>query len=661
MRFVGGVSRKPQCSALVEFFIDFPVKSGDHSGMFIRTKTTPYGKTRVQIVQSIRSGSQVTQRVVRHVGTADSDEQLRQLRVLGRTIIEELNQAASPQQSLLTPKQHAELYEHSRAALLASRQARKPVSFGVDVSDCREIARVGAGVREAMSELIRQLGWDQLLGARRHSANQILRELILGRLSQPLSKRATVRDLKEHDEVPLNLDYVYRTMDQLDDGLIGKIKKQSLESAQTLYDEPISVVFYDTTTLAFASEREDEDPQEEKSTDKSADKQAAKPATEADPGIRYKGYSKDGKPHRVQVMLALLVNPDGIPMGYELFPGNTVEITTLITAIEQLQQNHPGVRFTLVADAGLISANNEALLQARNIPSLLGARLKAQKAPVREWILEEDGFLPWEGQDKPGKPNKSGKPKRVERYKVRTMDQDKNQHKGKDPEKDNNKARLIVTHCDRRARKDARLRDRQIARLKRRLEHNGSPASLSQRGSARFLSFPDGQVQLNEAKINEATRWDGLHGLQAWGLDDSDPRALIRQYRRRWEIEACFRTNKHDLKIRPIFHWKPRRIRGHIAICYMAFCCLQHLRHRLAIRGTPMSPAAIRRALNSLQFSLLEHNKTRQQFAMPSKTTAEASRIYRCLGLKWNESPFPVPVKERTSRKTSNPKSRPPT
>ena len=627
--------------------------------MFIRTKTaTSSGRTRVQIVQSVRDGPRVNQRVVRHVGTADSDEQLRQLRLLGRTLIEALNQAASPQQSLLTPKQHAELYEHSRAALLEARQARKPVSFGVDVADCRETARVGAGVREAMSELYRQLGWEGLLGARRHSGNQILKELVLARLSPPLSKRATVRDLKEHDEVPLNLDYVYRTMDQLDDSLIGKIKKRSLEAAQTLYDEPISVVFYDTTTLAFASEREDEAPREEKPKDKpadpSVDQRTSPPAT--DPGIRYKGVSKDGKGHRVQVMLALLVNADGIPMGYELFPGNTVEITTLITAIEQLQQNHPGVRFTLVADAGLISAKNEALLRDRNIPYLMGARLKGHKAEIKEWVLDEDGWLPWEAKAKPARANQ---PKRVTRYKVRTVDQDKEKHRNRDneqdPDKNQRKARLIVTHCDRRARKDARLRDRQIARLKKRLEKSGTPASLSPSGSARFLSFPHGQVQLNEARIAEAARWDGLHGIQAWGLDDQDPKSLIRQYRRRWEIEACFRTNKHDLKIRPVFHWKPRRIRAHIAICYMAFCCLQHLRHRLAVRGHPMSPDAIRRALNGLQFSLLAHKKTGKQFAMPSKTTAEASRIYRCLGLTWNESPFPVPVKERKSRKPSTP------
>ena len=94
--------------------------------MFIRTKTaTSSGRTQVQIVQSVRDGPRVNQRVVRHVGTADSDEQLRQLRLLGRTLIEALNQAASPQQSLLTPKQHGELYEHSRAALLEAKAGQE--------------------------------------------------------------------------------------------------------------------------------------------------------------------------------------------------------------------------------------------------------------------------------------------------------------------------------------------------------------------------------------------------------------------------------------------------------------------------------------------------------------------------------------------------------
>ncbi len=115
--------------------------------MFIRTKTTPYNKTKVQIVRSVREDGKVRQKMVRHVGTAGSDEELCQLRVLGQTIIERLRQTASPQQSLLTPKQHAELYEHSREALLAARKAKKK-SRSVSGSILRNAGRFPGWGRE---------------------------------------------------------------------------------------------------------------------------------------------------------------------------------------------------------------------------------------------------------------------------------------------------------------------------------------------------------------------------------------------------------------------------------------------------------------------------------------------------------------------------------
>ena len=120
------------------------------------------------------------------------------------------------------------------------------------------------------------------------------------------------------------------------------------------------------------------------------------------------------------------------------------------------------------------------------------------------------------------------------------------------------------------------------------------------------------------------------------------------QYRGLSEIEACFRANKHDLRIRPVFHRKERRVRAHIAICYMAFCCLQHVRHRLAAHGDRMSPDRIRRALNDLQIGILHDARRSRTFGLPSAASSDARKIYRTLGLKWNPAPF---VYERRERK----------
>ncbi len=237
----------------------------------------------------------------------------------------------------------------------------------------------------------------------------------------------------------------------------------------------------------------------------------------------------------------------------------------------------------------MISRDNEAALQARGTPYILGARLKSRKADETRQILDLDGYVPWE---------RGARSRSIGSY--RTIEA--------------GACRLVVTHSPRRARKDAHDRQRQIDRLRKKLARTGSAAEQSNRGTARFLDFPEGKVEINEAKIAAAARWDGLRGVV--DLDDRDPCDLVIQYRQHAEIEACFRANKHDLRIRPVFHWKPRRVRAHVAICYMAYCCLQHLRFRLTAQGKPMSPDRIRRALNDLYYVILRETDGTGRFAI---------------------------------------------
>ena len=106
-----------------------------------------------------------------------------------------------------------------------------------------------------------------------------------------------------------------------------------------------------------------------------------------------------------------------------------------------------------------------------------------------------------------------------------------------------------------------------------------------------------------------------------------------------------FRTSKHDLRIRPIYHWTPRPDSGaHCNLLYMAFYCVQCLCHRLRVLGHLMSVKSMRRQLNALQFSVLVKSATDEKYAMPSRASAQAKRIYRSVSLSWNESPFRLRV-----------------
>ena len=312
-----------------------------------------------------------------------------------------------------------------------------------------------------------------------------------------------------------------------------------------------------------------------------------------------------------------------MPVGYQIFPGSMYEGHTLSESFDQLRKRFAHAQFTLVADAGMINKDNQKWLEDNGIAYVMGARLKSQSESFQNKVLKADDFKPW-GDSVPKQAD-------VAQYKVLCQ----------------NARQVIVTYSPRRARKDAHKRAEGIEKLNKRLQKSKQPKSVSQRGYARFLNFPEGQVAVDQNKVEKAARWDGIHGIVAWGLETSDPRELVRRYRRLWEIEACFRTNKHDLKIRPIYHWKPKRVRAHIAICYMAFCCVQHVRYRLRLLGHEMSADVIRRELNALQVSILVESPSQDQYGMPSRASSDAKRIYRSVGLSWNEQPFAVSATER--------------
>ena len=121
-------------------------------------------------------------------------------------------------------------------------------------------------------------------------------------------------------------------------------------AVQQLLREPLEVVLMDVTTLSFASEVED--------------------------ALRRKGYSKDGKPHRMQVVLALVQTKQGLPVGYRLFAGHVSEVKTLEPMIEQLRRQYKMQRVVVVADAAMASQENMAMMKARGLDWVVAARLR---------------------------------------------------------------------------------------------------------------------------------------------------------------------------------------------------------------------------------------------------------------------------------------------
>jgi len=553
--------------------------------MFIRTKKTPRSNsTSVQLVESFRDHGKIKQRVVRHIGTTDDPEKLEELKTLADVIKTELYHQKLSERG--APK-------HNHYA--CSIGENSPSQDKLMAMSLEETARLVVGIHDIYGALYEELGFSNLFSRpkQRTSAAKICREIVLARIACPKSKRASVELLEEEFGIKINLDHIYQMMDKMDDRFYERIQQQALAMTLKLTGEKLRVLFYDATTLYFESFIEDE--------------------------LKQNGYSKDMKFNQPQVLLALFVTEKGLPIGYELFPGSTFEGHTLIPTLEKLKTRYQLEEVIFVADRGLFSEANLKLLEENNFKYIVGARIKNVSKKLQGLILDETNYRPiniqWNTKRK-----KKNKEKPVQR--IALFEKGGGRH-------------LIVHYHSQRAEKDARDRSKSIEKLYKKLAKSKDPKSLlNNYGYKKYINVKgEAKLQLNEAKIEEAARWDGLLSVIT-NIDDRPPEDLLKHYRGLWQIEESFRINKHDLKMRPIYHWKPHRVKAHIAISFMAFVCVRHLEYRVALQSEKLSPEDIRKSLRRTQVSIIHDKKTGNSFLLPSKVNPYAKEIYRIMRIK---------------------------
>ena len=277
-----------------------------------------------------------------------------------------------------------------------------------------------------------------------------------------------------------------------------------------------------------------------------------------------------------------------------------------------MQRRHQVERTVCVADRGMLSAENLDAMDKMGNEYVVGARLRNLPSALKEQVLDLDAFGPLEGSQS----------RRVGEW----------EHKGR---------RLIVVFCPKRARKDAHDRRKAVERLLGMLERSDNPKELlSNHGATRFIAVEgDARLTVNPEKIAAAERWDGFAGVIT-NLHDAAVTEVLSHYQGLWQVEESFRITKHDLRVRPVWHWTPDRIRAHIAISFMAFACVRHLAYRVAIQKHRMSPEVIRSALVHRQCSILRCRHSGNRYVVPSKPTPAAEQIYATMGLPLTTTPY---------------------
>lgn len=548
--------------------------------MFIRTKKKNEERVSVQIVANVRDGNKVKQKIIRHVGVAYNPKELKQLKDLATFIKISLEEEQQPN---LIPSD-----DLAKKAIEARLKKEKELEeLNVNLKSLREEARTTIGIHEVFGCLYQQLNFDKILSNRSSTSKSYLENIVMARISNPSSKRSTVKSLKEDFGIRLNLDMVYRMMDKLDSKAVDKIKDLSYVGGQNLLNCKFDVLFYDATTLYFESVEEDE--------------------------LKSKGYSKDMKFNQSQILLAVMVTTSGIPVGYEVFAGNKFEGHTLKEAMSRINAKYNIDRICIVADRGLLSAENLEYLEASGHKYIVGARLKNMSKTIQSAVLE------------------------LETY------EDSGDIKYKDINIEPLERRIIAHYCPKRARKDKHERNKSVEKLIKKLNKNGDPTKLiSNYGYKKYINIHGkSEISIDEVKIAEDERWDGICGIMTNDKSIGAEEALA-HYKGLWQIEETFRISKHDLQIRPVYHWTAKRIEAHIAICYMALVLVRHMEYRVKLQHKKLSVAVIVNSLSRVQISYLRHSTSNERYCIPSKVSDDAAKIYKIIT---GSSPSLIPFK----------------
>ncbi len=360
------------------------------------------------------------------------------------------------------------------------------------------------------------------------------------------------------------------------------IEEMLFEQRRDLFSE-LNLVFFDTTSLYFEGEGGQE--------------------------IGEYGHSKDSRPDLKQMVVGLVLDAHGWPLCCELWPGNTADSTTLLPVVARLQQRFGVRRMCIVADRGMISAETIAALESKELDCdyILGARMRRVKE-VREQVLtDRRAYQEVTPERQTAKDPSPLKVKEVCR-------------EGR---------RYIVCLNEEQRRKDAADRKAIVTHLRQQLKQ-GDKQLVGNKGYRKYLKTgPGSGFTIDEAKVQDEARYDGIWVLRTNLTDTAKTIALT--YKELWLVEDLFRTMKSILETRPIYHKCDETIRGHVFCSFLALLLRRALEQRLAQKGESWEWAEILRGLDNLQE--VEAMFQSKRFVLRSQVIGQAHKAFMAAGV----------------------------
>jgi transposase len=356
---------------------------------------------------------------------------------------------------------------------------------------------------KTLQKQYQKLGFDQL-------NDEVFEALCLARIVEPSSKLDSLRILADLGLVKFDQNKLYRCLAKAADQNYRKIISQAC--FEHVGGDKLALILYDVTTLYFETQKEDD--------------------------YRKPGLSKERR-LEPQIIIGLLVDQKGFPLGLHSFEGNKAETKTILPVIEAFQAQNGLKKVTIVADAAMLSAANLAAFTEAGYTYIVGSRLN--KIPYELTEFQKTG----------------------EMFDQQIIVSQQNGY------------RVIYQYRTKRAALDLRNIEKQITKAKKVI--NGQ----IQANRMKFLTIQATSKQLNQKLIDKAR---ALAGIKAYvtNLDIPDEE-VIAYYHQLFQVEASFRMAKSDLKARPIYHRKRDAIEAHLTIVLAALAISRNIEYQTGI------------------------------------------------------------------------------
>jgi hypothetical protein len=405
---------------------------------------------------------------------------------------------------------------------------------------------------------------------------RVIFAIVLQRLLAPGSDRAGVKwidTVHARGFDALRLAHYYRALRVLWRHK-GRIEQALYEKGLDLFNQPLDLVFFDTTSLYF---------------------EGRGPA-----GLAKLGKSKDHRPDHPQVILGVLMRRDGLPIACEVWPGNTADVTRLSGIARLLRTRFAIERVVVVCDRGMVSKRHLDALTAQGFQYIVGMKMRGL-LEVRAEVLARAG-----------------------RYHVVRENLHVKEVRVED-------RRYVVCANPDEAVKDRQDREKILAALEQKLAAGGVKRLIPNRGYRRFLRVRAGQVEIDARRVREEARYDGKYVLRT--TTDLPAEDVAVAYKNLLWIERLFRELKSLLETRPIYHhWVKDNVKGHIFGCFLALYLVVVLRKKIEGLGRKVEWTDLIRDLSQLRAIGLRLDG--QRYLLRTDFTGVAHVAFQALGLR---------------------------